>query len=430
MNVANQTLLALIKNVAADEGQTALKSKNGGGVGFTKALLAEIEQLRAAGGKGEMPSALQKLGRLPAAELQEIADLLGKNMPVSPKQENGGDLEKVLAMLQEALQQLKGNLTVGSTLKTGSQPALPAEKKLDGLLQWLAQNQGNPAAAALLPVIFAEAGNMLPREASAVQSDGANNRLATLLQNLSSIETADNAQTGTLGETEVLGQTKMADALGQTKVSELALETVVKAELKEQQTLVPLGDGNGDKSGLKMPLEMLVPVRQDSGSPPKTDVPAMTKPFTDPGWNQQLGERVQWLTDKAVPVAELRLNPQHLGPISVRIDMDHDKASIAFSAHHAMVRDAIEAAVPKLREMLGAQQLNLIDVNVSQPSGFDSGKSFGQGQMAQQQAGDGSPNSDDGDGVFELGGQPVEMAGETADVRTIGSSNGLLSLFA
>jgi flagellar hook-length control protein FliK len=95
---------------------------------------------------------------------------------------------------------------------------------------------------------------------------------------------------------------------------------------------------------------------------------AMDRPVGHPGWSQDLSERVLWMTGRGLQAAELRLDPAHLGPLEVRIDMNRDQASIQFVSHHAAVREAIESAIPKLREMLGAQQLNLAEVSVSQHS--------------------------------------------------------------
>jgi flagellar hook-length control protein FliK len=49
-----------------------------------------------------------------------------------------------------------------------------------------------------------------------------------------------------------------------------------------------------------------------------------------------------------------------------------------FTAQHAEVKEAIEASIPRLREMLGTQQLNLINVNISQNSTSDQGRSQSQ----------------------------------------------------
>jgi flagellar hook-length control protein FliK len=107
----------------------------------------------------------------------------------------------------------------------------------------------------------------------------------------------------------------------------------------------------------------------------RTDGPVITRPLTHPGWGKGLGEQIVWMNNKAIPAAEIRLNPAHLGPISVRIDVNQDQATILFTAQHMEVKEAIEASIPKLREMLGTQQLNLVNVNISQNSTSDQGRS-------------------------------------------------------
>lgn len=108
---------------------------------------------------------------------------------------------------------------------------------------------------------------------------------------------------------------------------------------------------------------------------------ALEKPVGHPDWSQDLGERVLWMSGRGLQAAELRLDPPHLGPLEVRIDLTQDQTSIQFVSHHAAVREAIESAIPKLREMLGAQQLNLTEVNVSQQS-FTEQRSQGNAQFA------------------------------------------------
>jgi len=154
----------------------------------------------------------------------------------------------------------------------------------------------------------------------------------------------------------------------------------------------------------------------------KADVPAMTKPLSHPEWNKDLGERIVWMNSRAIPSAEIRLNPPHLGPISVRVDVSDDQATVVFTAQHAAVRETLEASIPKLREMMSAQQLNLAEVNISQGSASDQGRSQSQ-NFAQTAEGRGQ-------------GAPAVAADEIDDVeQDIASgqavvSKGLLSIYA
>jgi flagellar hook-length control protein FliK len=159
----------------------------------------------------------------------------------------------------------------------------------------------------------------------------------------------------------------------------------------------------------------------------KTEIPPMTKHFSHPEWNKEMGERVIWMHKQEIPSAELRLNPKHLGPVTIKIDVTQDQATVAFTAQHAVVKEAIEASLPKLREMFSAQQLNLVDVNVSQN---DSGQRQAENsnQMGQGAGEDKNRDSNEISNAEQVDKQ-MEIADEIEAGRAI-ASNGILSIFA
>ena len=89
-------------------------------------------------------------------------------------------------------------------------------------------------------------------------------------------------------------------------------------------------------------------------------------PLGQEKWADALGERLTLLLKGDQQVARLRLDPPHLGPLELRVALNQDQASVAFVAQHALVREALEQAIPRLRELLGQQDLQLVDVDVSQ----------------------------------------------------------------
>ena len=89
-------------------------------------------------------------------------------------------------------------------------------------------------------------------------------------------------------------------------------------------------------------------------------------PVGEAGWARAVGEQVVWHVSQNIQSANLRLNPQHLGPLEMQLQMDGDKATLAFASQHAAVRDALESALPRLREMFAQNGLDIVDVNVSQ----------------------------------------------------------------
>ena len=85
-------------------------------------------------------------------------------------------------------------------------------------------------------------------------------------------------------------------------------------------------------------------------------------------WGQGMSKQIMWMVNQSISRAEIRLNPANLGPLEVLIDMENDQVNVAFSSRHADVREAVEQALPRLREMLEEKGLNLSNTDVSQHS--------------------------------------------------------------
>ncbi len=135
---------------------------------------------------------------------------------------------------------------------------------------------------------------------------------------------------------------------------------------------------------------------------PTAPTPSYTlnHPVADARWGESLGQRVMWMTDNGVGRAEIRLNPPELGPLDIRISVANDEARVSFTVQHGVTRDAVESAMPRLREMFAAQGIDLADASVSQHSPEDrrqAGES-GDSNDAAGNAGD----SGDADGVADI----------------------------
>ncbi len=106
---------------------------------------------------------------------------------------------------------------------------------------------------------------------------------------------------------------------------------------------------------------------------PLTTLPTLpqagiTEAFGRPAWSQGMGKQVMWMVNQNISSAEIRLNPAHLGPIEILIDMSDDQVNVSLSSRHAIVREAMEQALPKLREMLSENGFNLADTDISKHS--------------------------------------------------------------
>ena len=94
-------------------------------------------------------------------------------------------------------------------------------------------------------------------------------------------------------------------------------------------------------------------------------------PVNVSGWDAELGKTLVWMAQGKHGVAELRLNPPDLGPLRIVIALGGDdgrEARIAFASPHAAVRDAIESAMPRLRDMMADSGISLGQTSVNSES--------------------------------------------------------------
>lgn len=126
-----------------------------------------------------------------------------------------------------------------------------------------------------------------------------------------------------------------------------------------------------DASGLLSTLPRL------NGTTASSFAPLMQVPTSvgQPGWASEVGQRVTWMAQSELREAQLQLHPRSLGPVEVRIAFGADQQlNVSFSATNPVAREALDAALPRLREMFEQQGLNLGDTDISQHSFADQHK--------------------------------------------------------
>lgn len=234
-------------------------------------------------------------------------------------------------------------------------------------------------------------GSVLPAETDAA----APTDLAALLQQLLSAAGAMVAPASAEGETqqgtpagsgeglrEVL---RMASTWTPAPQPTPAAATPGQPQLGVEPAPTPEGVGTG--VAVAAPAGM--PATERASPPtPTFEIPVAVR---QPGWDQAIGSRVLWLVQENVQSAELRLHPAHLGPVEVRVGLEAGHASIQFAAQDPATREALNAALPRLRELLGEHGIQLANVNVSQQSlGEQRGQSWhGSGPLGASSAAEG-----------------------------------------
>ncbi len=106
-------------------------------------------------------------------------------------------------------------------------------------------------------------------------------------------------------------------------------------------------------------------------------------PVQDQRWQKAFSQRVVWSVGNAQS-AQLRLNPAELGRIDIQVNIDNDKANVVFTTQQGVVKEAIEQALPRLRDMLAEQGVDLENVEIFQDN-FNQGQAGTNNGSSQQQ---------------------------------------------
>ncbi len=93
--------------------------------------------------------------------------------------------------------------------------------------------------------------------------------------------------------------------------------------------------------------------------------PATTLNLAAGGWDKALGQRLVFMAANGIDGAELRLDPPALGTVHVKLSLQGDHAQLLMQAANPAAREALETALPRLREMFDANGLQLDSAQVA-----------------------------------------------------------------
>ncbi|WP_075258117.1 flagellar hook-length control protein FliK [Herbaspirillum camelliae] len=138
------------------------------------------------------------------------------------------------------------------------------------------------------------------------------------------------------------------------------------------------------------------------------------------GWDQAVGNKITWMATGGIQSASLTLNPPDLGPMQVVLNVHNQQADATFITAQPEVKQALEAAMPKLREMMDQAgiQLGQATVNTGMPN-QQQGANGGQQQARSSSGAGGAGQEQDGE---------IAITGATTAATTSGL--GLVDTFA
>lgn len=106
-------------------------------------------------------------------------------------------------------------------------------------------------------------------------------------------------------------------------------------------------------------------VAQATAAQNEAAAPRLTPSVGTTAWGQALGEKMVWMAAGAQQTASLTLNPPNLGPLQIVLNVSNDQATASFFSAQPEVRQALEAAFPRLKEMMSEAGIQLGQATVS-----------------------------------------------------------------
>ncbi len=256
--------------------------------------------------------------------------------------------------------------------------ALPTQFKLAAeQINGLSQGRAQAAISGSIPGLDQDSGTTAiqsPLQVSATGMTAAAARLAEQIVTGASVQTA-------LNQTDKVNTQFNQSAQASATLNEMPVADIIAQATRLLQVPVAtalsknLAEGDGSENSFQQAV-LQVPATGVTGALSGTttsvgNLSANNLASTigvypgSPDWSNQMTQKVSMMLQGGIQKAEIKLNPAHLGPMEIKLSMSDDRASISFIAQHAPVRDAIEQAMPRLREMLEEQGLGLGDVDVS-----------------------------------------------------------------
>ena len=103
-------------------------------------------------------------------------------------------------------------------------------------------------------------------------------------------------------------------------------------------------------------------------------------------------QQVGIMMSKNMKSIDIRLDPPELGAMQIKLSMNNDQAAVSFVVSNQQAKDALEASLPRLRELLEQQGMDLAESDVQH--GNAQGEAGGQDDPNAENNGNGLLNDD------------------------------------
>lgn len=271
--------------------------------------------------------------------------------------------------------------TASTTLDASASPAAPSDAGLDAAAP--PPGWPPPGLSSLFPaspVLAAQAG---AQAAASTLASARGFALGALLPEAVDARLPDAASaspaTGLALDKGAASTMAAATAMPMPQANPAGPDALAAALARQPAPLrLPVAD-DSDASALTALTETLGLERAPDAAPlaPTSPAPALHKldlaqafpapvPLPSPRFAEEVGARLQWIAEQQGGEATLRISPDGLGPVEIRLKLDGDRVELGFTAAQQDTRQALQDALPKLREMLAQQGLQLGQADVGQ----------------------------------------------------------------
>lgn len=115
-------------------------------------------------------------------------------------------------------------------------------------------------------------------------------------------------------------------------------------------------------------------------APAPTSAPVPVAPAH--AFAQELGQQVAWSVGHDIKQARIRLHPEELGSLDLKISVQNNRVDVVFHAQHPGAVTAVQQSLPQLDQMLAQHGLSLGHAEVGQRDRGDQRGQAGQGEGA------------------------------------------------
>lgn len=212
-----------------------------------------------------------------------------------------------------------------------------------------------------------------------------------------------------------------------------------QALLQAAQVMTPAAEGTAPAAAIVQPVQadVRLPVATEPGMPAAAESAAspalahaaaplahasqagespaaarIDTPVGSRGWDAEIGQKVVWMVNRMESRAELTLTPPQLGRVEVTISVSGDQTHATFVSASPAAREALEQALPRLREILADAGISLGQASVN----------AGSTQGGREEA--------PADHRAAQRGAAAEPAGRPAETQWLRRGNGLIDTFA